>query len=185
MTAAKISLKEGPGRGIMFSTGVCITVFIQTYLAAIFARFMTSRPDIIEILQRVAFVLFVLISIYFLVIARQNEENLVKDAEIRSKKGRLMHGMVLASLNLFPIPYQAYMTITLASFGWLNFEKTTIITYVTGAVMGTFVMLYVYIFFFDKIKNNPFSSQKNMNYVIGGITGLVALVTFVSIIKDL
>ena len=185
MTAAKISLKEGPGRGIMFSTGVCITVFIQTYLAAIFARFMTSRPDIIEILQRVAFVLFVLISIYFLVIARQNEENLVKDTEIRSKKGRLMHGIVLASLNLFPIPYQAYMTITLASFGWLNFEKTSIITYVTGAVMGTFVMLYVYIFFFDKIKNNPFSSQKNMNYVIGGITGLVALVTFVSIIKDL
>ena len=185
MTAAKISLKEGPGRGIMFSTGVCITVFIQTYLASIFARFMTSRPDVIEILQRVAFVLFVLISIYFLVIASRNEETMVKDAEVRSKKGRLMHGMVLASLNLFPIPYQAYMTITLASFGWLNFEKTSIITYVTGAVMGTFVMLYVYIFFFDKIKNNPFSSQKNMNYVIGGITGLVALVTFFSILNDM
>ena len=96
-----------------------------------------------------------------------------------------MHGLVLASLNLFPIPYQAYMTITFASFGWLNFEKTSIITYVTGAVMGTFVMLYVYIFFFDRIKNNPFTSQKNMNYVIGSITGLVALVTFFSILKDL
>lgn len=169
----------------MFSTGVCITVFIQTYLAVIFARFLSTRPDVIEILQKVAFVLFVLISIYFLVIARRQEPADVSDEEIKSKRGRLFHGVILASLNLFPIPYQAYMTITLASFGWLNFERTSIISYVTGAVMGTFVMLYVYIFFFDKIKNNPLTSQKNMNYVIGGITGLVALITFINILKDL
>jgi threonine/homoserine/homoserine lactone efflux protein len=185
MTAAKISLKEGAGRGIMFSTGVCITVFVQTYIAAMFARFLSTRPDVIEILQRVAFVLFVLISIYFLVIARRKNPSDVQDDEVRSKGGRLFHGMVLASLNLFPVPYQAYMTITLASFGWLNFERTSIITYVTGAVMGTFVMLYMYIFFFDKIKNNPLTSQKNMNYVIGGITGLVAIITFINILKEL
>ncbi|MEM1003229.1 MAG: lysine transporter LysE [Bacteroidota bacterium] len=185
MTAAKISLKEGPGRGIMFSTGVCITVFIQTYLAAIFARFLSTRPDVIEILQRVAFVLFVLISVYFLVIARRKQATQVEDDEIKSKRGRLVHGMGLASLNLFPIPYQAYMTITLASFGWLDFDRTSIITYVTGAVMGTFVMLYIYIFFFDKIKTSPMTSQKNMNYIIGGITGLVALVTLINILKEM
>jgi threonine/homoserine/homoserine lactone efflux protein len=185
MTAAKISLKEGPGRGIMFSTGVCITVFIQTYLAAIFARFLSTRPDVIAILQKVAFVLFILIAVYFLIIARRKQQTEVEDEEVKSKRGRLLQGMVLASLNLFPIPYQAYMTITLASFGWLNFDKTSITTYVTGAVMGTFVMLYVYIFFFDKIKNNPLTSQKNMNFIIGGITGLVALVTLINIIKDL
>lgn len=185
MTAAKISLKEGPGRGIMFSTGVCITVFIQTYLAAIFARYLSTRPDVIAILQKVAFVLFILISVYFLVIATKKKEETIAEEEVKSKRGRLAHGMMLASLNLFPIPYQAYMTITLASFGWLDFEKTSIITYVTGATMGTFVMLYVYIFFFDKIKTNPLTSQKNMNYVIGSITGLVALITFINILKDL
>ncbi|WP_115461038.1 LysE family transporter [Winogradskyella aurantiaca] len=185
MTAAKISLKEGPGRGIMFSTGVCITVFIQTYLAAIFARYLSTRPDVIAILQKVAFVLFILISVYFLAIATKKKEETIVEEEVKSKRGRLAHGMMLASLNLFPIPYQAYMTITLASFGWLDFEKTSIITYVTGATMGTFVMLYVYIFFFDKIKTNPLTSQKNMNYVIGSITGLVALITFINILKDL
>lgn len=185
MTAAKISLKEGPGRGIMFSTGVCITVFIQTYLAAIFARYLSTRPDVIAILQKVAFVLFILISVYFLAIASKKKEETIGEEEVKSKRGRLVHGIMLASLNLFPIPYQAYMTITLATFGWLDFEKTSIITYVTGATMGTFVMLYVYIFFFDKIKTNPLTSQKNMNYVIGSITGLVALVTFINILKDL
>lgn len=184
MTAARISLKEGAGRGIMFSTGVSIVVFVQTYIAAIFARYLSNRPDIVEILQRVAFVIFVLITIYFLMLASKQKEPKI-ETEIRSKHGRLMHGMLLSALNVFPIPYQAYMTITLASFGWMNFERINIVTYVTGASMGTFVTLYFYIFFFDKIKDKKFTSQKSMNYFIGGLTGIVALVTFINIIRDL
>ena len=63
MTAARISLKEGPGRGITFSSGVCLIVFVQTYIASIFARYLSNRPDIVEILQRVALVIFVLMTI--------------------------------------------------------------------------------------------------------------------------
>ncbi|GAB4158731.1 MAG: lysine transporter LysE [Winogradskyella sp.] len=185
MTAAKISLKEGPGRGITFSSGVCLVVFIQTYIAAIFARYLSNRPDIVEILQRVAFVIFVLITIYFLVIARNQKENSVQEEDVMSKRSRFFQGMLMSSLNVFPIPYQAYMTITLASFGWMDLEKTSIVTYVTGAAMGTFVMLYFYIFFFDKIKDKKFTSQKSMNYSIGIITGIVALITFINILKEL
>jgi threonine/homoserine/homoserine lactone efflux protein len=185
MTAARISLKEGPGRGITFSSGVCLVVFIQTYIAAIFARYLSNRPDIVEILQRVAFVIFVLITIYFLVIARNQKETNVEEEDIMSKRSRFFHGMLLSALNVFPIPYQAYMTITLASFGWMDFEKTSIVTYVTGAAMGTFVMLYFYIFFFDKIKDKKITSQKSMNYSIGIITGIVALITLINILKEL
>lgn len=184
MTAAKISLKEGPGRGITFSSGVCLVVFIQTYIAAIFARYLSNRPDVVEILQRVAFVIFVLITIYFLVIARNHKETQI-EADVKSKRSRFFHGMLLSALNVFPIPYQAYMTITLASFGLMDFERLSIVTYVTGAAMGTFVMLYMYIFFFDKIKARKFTSQKGMNYIIGTITGIVALITFINILKEL
>ncbi|MGJ8548114.1 LysE family transporter [Winogradskyella wichelsiae] len=183
MTAARISLKEGASRGIMFSTGVCIIVYIQTYMASIFARYLSSHQDIVAILQRVAFVIFILITIYFLLLASKEGEP-KKKKERKSKHGRLLHGMLLSGLNVFPIPYQAYMTITLVSFGWMNFEKTSILTYVTGAATGTFVMLYFYIFFFDKIKDRKFTSQKSMNLSIGIITGLVALVTLFNILRD-
>jgi len=182
MTAARISLKEGAGRGIMFSTGVSIIVFVQTYIAAIFARYLTNHQDIVEILKRVAFVIFVLITIYFLVLASKEKES-KPEAEITSKHGRLLHGMLLSALNVFPIPYQAYMVITLVSFKWMDFEKLSIVTYVTGAATGTFVVLYFYIFFFDKIKDKAFTSQKNMNYIIGSVTGIVALITFINILK--
>jgi threonine/homoserine/homoserine lactone efflux protein len=184
ITAAKISLKEGYSRGIMFSIGVCVIVLVQTYVAAIFARYLSNHPDVIDILQRVALVIFILITIYFLVFAKkQSKPDAVEN--IKSKHSRLFFGMFLSSLNVFPIPYQAYMTITLASFGWLTFDITSIAAYVAGSAMGTFVMLYVYIFFFDKIKNKPFTSQKNMNYIIGTITGIIAIVTLINILMEL
>ena len=185
MNAAKISLKEGHSRGIMFSIGVCVVVCLQTYIAAIFARYLNSHPDVVDILQRVAFVIFILITIYFLVLAQKQPKKQAIEPKIKSKHSRFFHGMLLSSLNVFPIPYQAYMTLTLTSLGLMDFEQINIIAYVAGAASGTFVTLYIYIFFFDKIKSKSFTSQKNMNYIIGSITGIIAIVTLFNIIKEL
>lgn len=184
MTAANVSLREGHVRGIMFSVGACVIVFAQTYIAAIFARYISNHLEIIEILQRVAFVIFILITIYFLFIAKKAPKHPL-ELKIRSKHSRFFQGMLLSAINVLPIPYHAYMTITLASFGWLKFDKISVISYVSGAVMGTFVMLYMYIFFFDKIKDKAFTSPKNMNYVIGTVTGVISIITLINIIKEL
>ncbi|MEJ2114451.1 MAG: hypothetical protein P8X62_12495 [Flavobacteriaceae bacterium] len=92
--------------------------------------------------------------------------------------------MFLACLNVLPIPYQAYMSITLAGFGWLAFDYTSVTSYIAGVGTGTFVMLYIYIFFFDKIKNKKFTSQKNMNYFIGTITAIISIITLINVIKE-
>lgn len=184
MTAAKISLKEGYSRGIVFSIGVSITVIAQTYVAVLFARYLSNHPDIVDILQRVALVIFILISVYFLFIAKERVKP-KDEINNRSKKSRFFFGIFLSSLNVFPIPYQAYMSITLASFGLMGFDLTSITSYVAGAAMGTFVMLYIYIFFFDKIKSQKLTSQKNMNFSIGIITAIIALITLFNVIKEI
>ena len=184
MTVAKISLKEGASRGILFALGVCLIVGVRTYLATIFSKYLSQHPEVIDILQRVALVIFILITIYYLVLARKQPKPNI-DANVRSKHRRFFQGMLLSSLNVFPIPYQAYMTLTLSSFGLLSFKTYSVISYVAGATTGTFVMLYIYIFFFDKIKNEKWTSQKSMNYTIGFITGMIAVVTLINIIKEM
>jgi threonine/homoserine/homoserine lactone efflux protein len=183
MTAAKISLKEGHSRGITFSIGVCIIVFLQTYIAVLFARYLSNHQDIVAVLQRVAMVIFFLISIYFLFVAKATAENQEVPSE-KSKRSRFFMGIFLSSINMFPIPYQAYVSITLASFGIMDFEQTSIISYVAGAATGTFVMLYLYIFFFDRIRNTALSSARNMNKIIGSITGIIAVVTLINIFRE-
>ncbi|GGG39456.1 LysE family transporter [Bizionia arctica] len=182
MTAAKISLKEGRTRGIMFSIGAVIIFLFQTLLATVFARYLTKHPDIINVLQQVAFVIFVLITIYFLLIAKKDNKP-EKDLITKSKRSRFFQGMFLASINMFPIPFQAYMTITFASIGWLTFDNYGISTYVAGATLGSFLNLYFYIFFFDKIKKTKETSQKNMNFIIGIITGIISIITLISILR--
>lgn len=184
MTAAKISLKEGFTRGVMFSLGACFIIIFQALIATVFARYLSNHPDVIEILRIVALVLFALISVYFLFIAKSDEKQ-KKEVDVGSKTKRFFHGMFLSSINMFPIPFQAYVAISMASFGILKFHNVGITSYVAGATLGAFVALYFYMVFFDKIKDRKIASQKSMNYLIGGITGLVAIVTFINILKDL
>ena len=184
MTAAKISLKDGYSRGITFSIGACVIIVIQTYLGVLFARYLSNHQDVVDVLQRVAFILFVLITIYYLLIAK-TEDKPKAELKVKSKKSRFFQGMLLSALNVFPIPYQAYMSITLASFGWMSFERTSIFSYVAGAATGSFVIFYIYIFFFDKIKSKTLTSQKSMNYLIGTVTGIISIITLFHILKDL
>ena len=85
MTAAKISLKEGYTRGFMFSLGACVIVGLQTYLAAVFAKYLSQYLDVIEILKWVALVVFLLISSYFFILAKREVAVQEVDAS-KSKK---------------------------------------------------------------------------------------------------
>jgi threonine/homoserine/homoserine lactone efflux protein len=183
VTAAKISLKEGHNRGFMFSIGVCIIVALQVYIAIVFAKYLNQHPEVTIILKRVAFVIFLLVSIYFFFTAKSKPKSLELEPSIKSKQSRIFQGVFLSSLNIFPIPFQAYMVTTLVSFEWFSLEPTTIGTYVSGAVMGTFMALYVYILFFDNLKNTKFVTPKNMNYSIAIITLAVAIITLINLIR--
>ena len=179
MTAAKVSIKEGHTRGLVFSAGVCVIVVLQTLIALVFARYLSNHPDVVDIMQRVAFVLFVLLTVYFLVVAKKTDKPNV-ETNVKSKKSRFF-----SALNVFPIPYQAYMAITFVSFTWIKLDPVGISAYVAGAATGTFVMLYIYVFFFEKINSKRIKSQKGMNLTIGMITGVISIITLVNIIKEM
>jgi threonine/homoserine/homoserine lactone efflux protein len=182
MSAAKISIKEGHLRGFVFSIGVCVIVGIQTYLALIFAKYLNQHPNVVDVLKRVALVLFILISIYFFLLAKRDTSFQKVDAS-KSKKSRFFQGMFMSALNVFPIPYQAYVVTTLLSYQLLSLDNLSVGTYVAGATSGTFIALYIYILFFDKIKNSKITSPKRMNYSIGIITAIVSITTLVNILR--
>jgi len=182
MSAAKISLKEGHNRSFMFSIGVCIIVALQTYVATLFAKYLNQNTDVTDILKRVAMVIFILISIYFFVTAKTKSKAIDVDYEIKSRQSRFFQGIFLSSLNIFPIPYQAYVLTSLFSVQWIDMQGTSIGSYVAGASMGTFIALYIYILFFDNLKNNKLVSPKNINYIISLVTLIVAIITFFNLL---
>lgn len=182
MSAAKISMKEGRKKGLLFSIGVCVTVMLQTYVALIFARFLDMHPEYVDMLQKVALGIFICITIYFFFIAKDTRRPLPEDMN-RSKTNRYFAGMLLAVLNLLPLPYWVYISITFAGFGWFTFEQPGIWAAVLASGMGTFAMLVVYVQFFRR-KEEPKKRKWNMNYIIGFITAVISVITFIKILND-
>lgn len=183
MTAAKVSLKDGRNEAISFAVGATVIIFFQTYLALLFANFINSHPDIISLLQETGLFIFIGLTIYFFWKAKRPKLPKSK-TKVRSKTNRFFLGMLLSALNLFPIPYYAFISITLSSYGYFSFLESFIYTFVGGAVVGSFLVFYLYIVYFKKRETKSSFLMNNGNYIIGTITALVSVVTLFKLIKS-
>ena len=186
MSAAKISMKEGRRNATLFSLGVCVTVMFQTYIALLFARYLEKNPDVIASLEQVALGIFICITIYFLFIAKDTRRAIPENLVRKSKKKRFFGGIFIAFLNVLPLPYWVYVSVTFSAFGWFSFDTPELITAILASGIGTFIMLRLYIHFFkrkDSSRNTPL--KVNMNFIIGAVTALISLITAFKIFKDL
>lgn len=183
MTAAKINLKEGKKNAFWFVIGAVLVIFFQVYVAVLFARVIDNRPDVVTLLREVGFVIFSILTIYFLFIAKDPITKKKSKIKKSSKKSRFFLGMLLSSLNFFPIPYYVVVSVTLASYHLFVFENNIIFTFVLGSVIGSFAVLYSYIAFFGRIEKKTDYLMRNMNTIIGSITGLIAIVTLFNILN--
>lgn len=182
ITAAKVSLKDGKNEAISFVIGACLIVFFQTLIALFFAHFINNHPLIILSIKKIGFIIFSALSLFFFWKARKNND-LGVEIKVRSKSNRFFYGVLLASLNLFPIPYYVFVSITLASYGYFYFINTFIYTFVFGAVSGSFLMFYAYILYFKKQEYQSSFLLKHGNYVFAIITALVSTITLFKILE--
>jgi len=183
MTAAKINLKEGKKNALWFVIGAVLVIFFQVFVAVLFAQVIDNRPDVVTLLREVGFVIFAFLTIYFLFLAKEPKTKKKSKIKKSSKKSRFFLGMLLSGLNFFPIPYYVVVSITLASYHLFVFENNIIFTFVLGSVIGSFAALYSYVAFFGRIEKKTDYLMRNMNTIIGSITGLIAVVTLFNILN--
>ena len=177
MTAAKIGVKQGRKPAMVFSLGVLIVVCLQTGLGLAFARYIERHPEVVDLLQKVALGIFLVLTFYFFVLAKDTRREIPKGVK-RSKTNRFLYGLLLSALNLLPIPYWVYVSISLSALGWFFFDPLVIGWAILGSAMGTFSMLLLYIHFFRRklpIGNFGF----NLNYLLGTITALISIITVI------
>jgi hypothetical protein len=136
----------------------------------------------VVVLREVGLVIFILLTIYFLFLARKAKTK-KEEMKIRSKTNRFFLGMLLSALNFFPVPYYVFVTILLSSNHLFTFEMMHEFLFLTGVVLGSFAVFYYYINFFKRIESKTDFFFKNMNTIIGSITGIIALITLINIIK--
>ncbi len=182
MTAAKVSIQEGRTRAFVFAIGAVLIVFLQTFLAVVFAKFIDKNPSVLLILREIGLFIFTGLTVYFFLYAKKIKRK-EDDTALKSKRSRFFLGMLLSALNFFPIPFYVFVSVTLASYNYFSFEKSFVYSFVLGSGLGALFAFYCYIVYFKKMERKSEFLLKNMNYIIGSITGFVSIITLVNIIK--
>ena len=182
MTAAKVNLKEGRRNALWFVLGAILVIGLQSFFAISFAKIINRRPDLVTLFREVGLGIFATLTIYFFVLAKKPKDK-TKILKKNSKTNRFFQGILLSSLNFLPIPYYVFISMTLGSFHLFFFDTYSILTFIIGVVFGSFLVFYCYITFFNSIENKTDYVTKNMNTIIGSITGFISVVTLWNIIK--
>lgn len=180
MNAAKTSVEKGKTNGIIFSLGVSTMIMLQAYIAVVISKFLHNNPEVIDLLLKIALGVFIFFAIYFFVLAKKNTEKKREMVNL-SKKNSFFKGVLLAALNLLTIPYYSGLNAMWNASGWIKFEIWDILVFILSAGSGTFVVLYIYTVYFNKLetKNNRFS--KNSNYILSALMVLLLVITILRI----
>lgn len=185
MTAAKISLKEGRRNAVHFALGAATIVFFQAYIAVSFAKFINRRPDVVNTLEEVGVMIFMLLTIYFFFLSKKKKTNLnPEEIKIRSKTRNYFLGAMFSALNFFPIPYYVFISISFSAYGYFYFTNPFVPLFVVGSVLGSFLVFYLYIVFFKKFEHKTDFFLRNVHYFIGTVTGTIAVITLLRIWKN-
>ena len=183
MTAAKTSINDGRNRAMLFVFGALIIIFFQTYISVLFAQYINNHGEVVVLLREIGLIIFSGLSVYFLMFAKKPNMKREKALQIKSKKSSFFIGMLISLINFFPIPYYVFVSVTLASFKIFSFDIVSVFSFVFGTAAGSFIVFYCYVVFFDKMKLKTYYFVRNMNTIIGTITGIVALISLVNILQ--
>jgi len=183
MTAAKIGVKQGRKPAVIFSFGVLLVVCIQTLVGIFFARYLEGYTAVVDVLQKVALGIFLALTFYFFVLAKDSRREVPKGVK-KSGANRFLYGLLLAAINLLPIPYWVYISMSFSAFGWFFFDPSLVLWAVIGSGSGTMSMLLLYIYFFRR--RLPIGSFGfNVNFLLGGITAVISLITIIRIVQNM
>lgn len=181
ITAAKTSAKKGKTNGIVFAFGASIVVSSQAYLGVIISKYLYRNPFVIDLLLKIALVVFAFFAIYFFILAKKNKhKKKVREMTIESNRVRtFFKGMLIAALNVLPIAYFCGMNAAWNVSGWIKFELWDILVFVIASGLGTFAMLYMYVFYFDKLENKTDTFSRYSDYILSGLMGLLLIITLI------
>lgn len=182
LNAAKTSVEKDKLNGVIFSLGVSTVIMLQATIAVFISKFLDRNPEVVSRLLEVAIVVFAALAVYFFIAAKRNKKTKIKTIKI-SKRNSYLKGMFLATLNLLTIPYYSGLNVMWNASGWIKFMFLDITIFVLAAGLGTFSVLYLYVFYFDKLEHKTNRFEKNANYILSFLMVILLIITVVRVLN--
>lgn len=179
VTASKISAKHQRRAAFYFSLGATLVFCLQCYIGLLFSKFLLKNPDLLKMLEYVAIGIFILLSIVFFQKARNVNQKAPAENKDPKKHTFFLNGILLSSLNMFPIPFYVALSAFLASKNILSLQSPFVQFFILGCGIGTLAMLSLYALFAKSFLKDSVNFNRNSYYLLSGLTLFVAIFTLI------
>ncbi|WP_424492439.1 LysE family translocator [Salinimicrobium sp. GXAS 041] len=175
MSVAKTCVQKGKRNGMYFASGASFIVLIQAFIAILLAKYIFNNPYVHNILLRTGLVIFILMAVYFFVMAQRKK----KEVKVEDTTGMrsIIKGMAVSALNVFPIPYFCALGAALNVSGKVDYHNIQILLFVIAASLGTFSTLYLYVMFFIRIEEKATYFSRYSNYFMAILMLVLVVIT--------
>lgn len=181
IAAMQISVTDGVVAAILFSVGSLLAEIVYVRISLVAMDWIRKQEKILKALEWITLLIVTALAIASFYAAMH--PSVSKNAVLDSPMPKFLLGLVMSALNPVQIPFW---------FGWSTvlFTKKVLLprkdhynTYILGIGIGTFIGNCVFIFGGLLIASRISNNQDVLNWVIGSIFALTALIQLWRILK--
>ncbi len=174
IAAMQISVTDGVWAAMLFSAGSLLVEIIYVRLSLVAMDWVRKQEKLLKALEWVTLliVLALAVSSFYAALHPSVSENVI----LSSTLPKFLLGMLMSAVNPVQIPFWFGWSTVLFTKKILHPRKDHYNSYITGIGIGTFIGNCVFIFGGLLIASRIQNNQHILNWVIGGVFAVTAII---------
>jgi threonine/homoserine/homoserine lactone efflux protein len=187
VAAMQLGIYEGIKQALLFSFGSLLVEMIYVRISLVGINWIQKQQKLMRIMQWITLGIIVALACFSFYAAMQNPSG-VSNAGVNPYKdiavNRFLLGMGLCAINPVQIPFWFGWSTVLFSKKILEPAPAQYNSYIVGIGLGTLAGNAVFIFGGKYLVERIANSQQYLNWVIGAIFAITAIITLIKILRN-
>lgn len=183
VAAMQIGIQEGITDAIYFSIGSLLVEMIYVRISLVGIDWVRKQQKLMKIMEWVTLAIIIALAIGSFIAAAKGGDA-AKNVLLQNNMHRFLLGMLMCAINPVQIPFWFGWSTVLFTKKILEPNKTQYNIYILGIGIGTLLGNCVFIFGGKWAVERIANSQQYLNWVIGGIFAVTAIIQLVKMLMS-
>ena len=182
VAAMQIGIQESIADAICFSLGSLLVEMIYVRISLVAIDWVRKQERLMKIMEWLTLFIVLALAIGSFIAASKGNGH-TKNVFLQNNMNRFLLGMLMCAINPVQIPFWFGWSTVLFTKKILQPVKAQYNSYIIGIGLGTFAGNCVFIFGGQWLVQRIANSQQYINWVIGGVFMLTAVIQLIKILK--
>jgi threonine/homoserine/homoserine lactone efflux protein len=181
IAAMQISVTDGSAPAIKFVIGVLLVEMIYVRISLVAMKWIIKNKRLFRWLEWISILIVLALAVFSFIAAA--DPVIKKNVLLSGTIHRFWLGAAMSALNPVQIPFWFGWSTVLFTKNVLQHRQSHFNIYILGIGIGTFIGNMVFVFGGRIIVDTLNANQKMLNWIIGGIFLITAIILMIKVIK--